>query len=95
MLTADWIREHTAPDAVLLHEKGPVMELMTGRRSYTWRNLPGDWPEGCPPVDWAFYGPQDKFPKLRRAFTRQAVEQLELPVPRLGQVAAVRIHRMR
>ena len=53
--TSRWILRNTRPDDVLLHEKGPIFEVLTGRRTYTNRNLPGPWPEGCPEVDYALF----------------------------------------
>ena len=54
-VTAEWILENTEPSDQLLHEKGAIFTVLTGRTTYTHRNLPGPWPEGCPEVDWALF----------------------------------------
>lgn len=74
---AAWIVEHTPPQARLLHERGPILSILTGRRAYTDRNLPGGWPGG-PEVDWIILGPR-KSP-IEPAVARAAKQKVELPV---------------
>ncbi len=56
--TARWIEKNLPPDAVLLHEWGSIFTVLTGRTTYTYRNLPGPWPDGCPEVDYALFSPR-------------------------------------
>lgn len=56
-VAAAWVRENTAPDTPVLYMKAPVLAALSGRPVYTYRNLPGTWPEGCPDVDWAIFTP--------------------------------------
>jgi len=95
--TAEWIREHTAPDARILHEKGAILGVLTGRRTYTWRNLPGPWPEGAPEVDWIVLGPRksDEITTIAEAVRDEAVEATSFPVDWFAQKrAAVLAFRM-
>ena len=90
---ADWIVAHTPPDARLLHERGPILSILTGRRAYTYRNLPGGWPGG-PEVDWIVLGPKPS--PIEPAVARAARETVELPVrfkPQ-GKPLVVKLYRM-
>jgi len=58
--TAAWVNGHLPPDAVLLHEKGAILTVLTGRTTYTYRNLPGPWPQGCPDTDYAIFSPRPR-----------------------------------
>jgi len=53
---AAWLVKHTPPDARVLHERGPILSILSGRRAYTYRNRAGGWPGG-PEVDWIVLGP--------------------------------------
>lgn len=90
---AAWLVEHTSPDARLLHERGPILGILTGRRAYTYRNLPGGWPGG-PPVDWIVLGPRPA--AIEAAVAQAALEQVELPVRwrQQKQPLVVRLYRM-
>jgi hypothetical protein len=92
---ARWIQNRTDPDAVVLHEHAAIMSLLSNRRVYTWRNLPGAWPADCPPVDWAFYGPHDKFPELQVGLDAASIEHLQIPVQYRDGTHAVYVYRMR
>jgi len=74
---AAWVVAHTPPEARLLHERGPILSILTGRRAYTYRNLPGGWPGG-PEVDWIVLGPKPS--PIEPAVARAAREKIELPV---------------
>lgn len=91
---AAWLVAHTPPEARLLHERGPILSILTGRRAYTYRNLPGGWPGG-PDVDWIVLGPRPS--EIEPAVSRAALEKRELPVRwrQQPQPLVVRLYRMR
>jgi hypothetical protein len=75
--TAEWLIKHTSPDARVLHERGPILSILSGRRAYTYRNRPGGWPGG-PEVDWIVVGP---FPSpIEPAVAMAANKRVDLTV---------------
>ena len=91
---AAWIAANTAPDAVILHERSTLMALLSGRRCYTWRHLPGPWPQGCPPADWAIYGPRDRDPELHAALKAAARSSRLIPMPFGDRQAPIYVYRL-
>ena len=89
---AAWLVEHTPPDARLLHERGPILSILTGRRAYTYRNLPGGWPGG-PEVDWIVLGPRPS--PIEPAVAKAAKEKIELPVHWKPQQPPLRVRIFR
>ncbi|MDG2150575.1 MAG: hypothetical protein P8N09_13745 [Planctomycetota bacterium] len=56
-VAAEWVRSNTEQGAPVLYLKAPVLAALTDHPVYSYRNLPGTWPEGCPSVDWAIFTP--------------------------------------
>ncbi len=92
--TAEWLREHTAPDASILHVKSTVIGLLSDRRCYTWRHLPRQWPEDCPPADWAVYGPENAYPEVHQAIAERGQLHTTLKAKLQGRDSEVRIYRL-
>ena len=88
--SARWLLKNTGPDDVMLHEKGPILSVLSGRRVYTNRHLPGPWPAGCPELDYAlFLRPLDDEQRIA-AVTGPPVT---IPVRATGDT--VRVYRLR
>ncbi|MCB9899413.1 MAG: hypothetical protein H6825_15510 [Planctomycetes bacterium] len=91
---SDWVRQNTRPGETIMHEKGAIIGLLSGRTTYTWRNLPRPWPEGAPDVDWILIGPREA--DLELAVSHAAVETLHVPVPWFrDRDAPVRFYHMK
>ncbi len=90
---ARWLAEHTPPEALVLHERGAIMSVLSGRRTYTWRNLPGAWPAGSPEVDWIVLGPQPS--PIENDVAAAALERRRVVAEFGGQRWVVRLYRMR
>lgn len=92
-----WVRENTEPDAPVLYLKAPVLAALSGRPVYTYRNLRGAWPKGCPDVDWAIFTPNTPVSdKDEQAVRRRAGEPRKVPcdwlVPEGGSYRMGRNH---
>ncbi|MHC5212214.1 MAG: hypothetical protein ACYTG2_15965 [Planctomycetota bacterium] len=90
---ARWLREETPPDTVVMHERGPILSVLSDRPAYSCRNLRGTWPDGFPEVDWIILTPGqfDFEPTVAAA----ALETREFPV-RLGSQTFMHVmYRMR
>jgi hypothetical protein len=88
---ADWIAENTSEDAVVLGYEAPVLSVLSGRRTYTYRyaRSPGLLERYAP--DWVVLypgGPRD----LREAVERRAAEVSRVPVP--GPRGFVPVYRL-
>jgi len=88
---ADWIAEHTSEDAVILGYEAPVLSVLGGRRTYTYRyaRSPGLLERYAP--DWVVLypgGPRD----LREEVERRAAEVSRVPVP--GPRGFVPVYRL-
>jgi 4-amino-4-deoxy-L-arabinose transferase-like glycosyltransferase len=88
---AAWIAEHTPEDAVILGYEAPVLSVLSGRRTYTYRyaRAPGLLDRYAP--DWVVLypgGPRE----LREEVERRAAEVSRVPVP--GPREFVPIYRM-
>jgi 4-amino-4-deoxy-L-arabinose transferase-like glycosyltransferase len=70
-VAADWVRLNTEQDAPVLYLKAPVLAALTGRLVYSYRNLPGTWPDGCPAVDWAIFTPNTSMNDRNERAVRQ------------------------
>jgi hypothetical protein len=88
-----WLREETPPDTVAMHERGPILSVLSDRRVYSCRNVPGDWPEGFPEVDWIILTP-DQF-DFEPSVAAAALETRPFPVPLGNQVFLHTMYRMR
>jgi len=77
---AEWIAEHTSEDAVILGYEAPVLSVLSGRRTYTYRyaRAPGVLERYAP--DWVVLYPGG--PRaLREEVERRAAEVSRVPVP--------------
>ncbi len=90
LATADWVREHLPADARLLHEKGAVLSVLTGRTTYTYRNLPGPWPQGCPEVDYAIFSPRPRREETETLVAAVAGPPTFVPFKWKGQMSNIR-----
>ena len=79
LAVASWLRENTSDDTVLLTERAAIIELLSGRRTYTFRNLPGAWPRDCPPVDLALIGPRSL--RIEKRWQAAALDSTRFAVP--------------
>lgn len=95
---ARWVGDNLPPEADLMYEKGSILSLLTGRRVYTYRNLPGPWPVGAPRVDYALFGPRHldvETEKAVAAFARAAgFEPRSFPVKFFGQPMPVNVFQL-
>jgi len=80
-VAAAWIREHTPPDARVLHLRAAPFALMTGRHTETYRHLDDPWPRGAPPVDYVVLGPNSIDVDFEPAVRPHRVETWRLDVP--------------
>lgn len=95
LLAATWIRKNTPPNVVVMYEKGPVFTVLTGRKTYSWRNLPGPWPEGCPPIDVAVFGPRpprEQSDAIEWAVREAAVRAEAVPARWYNQTSQMRFY---
>ena len=92
LATADWVRRHLPEDARLLHEKGAVLSVLSGRTTYTYRNLPGPWPEGCPEVDYAIFSPRPRREDTETLVAAVAGPPTLVPFKWKGQMSNIRIY---
>jgi hypothetical protein len=88
---AEWISEHTTEDAVILGYEAPVLSVLGGRRTYTYRyaRAPGLLERYAP--DWVVLypgGPRG----LREEVERRAAEVSRVPVP--GPRESVPVYRL-
>jgi hypothetical protein len=90
---ARWLNEETPPETIAMHERGPILSVLSGRRTYSCRNLQGTWPDAFPEVDWIILTPgQFEFePSVAAA----ALETREYPVKVGRQVFLHKMYRMR
>jgi hypothetical protein len=91
---ANWILENTSPDAVLLSKHGPILEVLTGRRAFSYRFARDENLLDRYPADYALFEAADRstFPLLyeRLASVAQDRSQL-LPNSRGRRVEVFRI----
>ncbi len=71
-VAAEWLRANTEPEASVLYLKAPVLAALSGREVYTYRNLPGTWPQGCPSTDWAIFTPNTSAKDRHERAVREA-----------------------
>ena len=90
--TAEWVNENLPEDAVLLHEKGAILTVLTGRTTYTYRNLPGPWPEGCPDVDYAIFSPRPRREATEPLVAAKAKGVTKVPFRWHNRPSAIRIY---
>lgn len=88
---ARWVDANLPADAELLYEKGSILSLLSGRRVFTYRNLPGPWPEGCPPVDWALFGPRHLDSATEASVAAAARESRPFKVKFFGRPALITV----
>jgi hypothetical protein len=93
--TAAWIEANTRPDDVLLHEKGSIFTVLTGRVTYTYRNLPGPWPEGCPDVDYAIFSPRQRREVTEGLIAAVTPISATVPFKWKGEPSQIRIYTLR
>ncbi|MGQ0553324.1 MAG: hypothetical protein ACT4PU_08900 [Planctomycetota bacterium] len=92
-LVADWLRENTPPDTLVLHERGAILAVLSGRTTYTDRNLRGAFPEAYPDVDWIVLGPLED--PAEPAIAAAARERKRIRVPGTQPPVTLRLYRMR
>lgn len=92
LVTAAWVNDNLPADARLLHEKGAVISLLTGRTTYTYRNLPGPWPQGCPEVDYALFSPRPRREETEELVAEVAGPPMLVPFKWKGQPSHIRIY---
>jgi hypothetical protein len=88
---AAWIAENTPEDAVILAYDAPVLSVLSGRRTYTYRyaRAPGLLDRYAPDRVVLYPGGP---PQLRAEVERRALEVSRVPVP--GPREAVPIYRL-
>ncbi len=94
LATADWVRNNLPSDARLLHEKGAVLSVLTGRTTYTYRNLAGPWPESCPEVDFAIFSPRPRREPTEDLLGLVAKPPILVPFKWKGQMSNIRIYAL-
>lgn len=90
--TAEWITDNTPPDAVILCRQAPHVELLTGRRAYTYRFLRDDDPLERYGVDYVVIDSRVP-PALMETVTRSAERRWQLGREAPG--APIRVYRVR
>lgn len=96
LASASWLIDNTSDDTIVLTERAAIMELLSGRSTYTFRNLPGPWPKGCPDVDLALIGPRSL--RIEKRWQAAALESTTFEVPWYadqGGSGMVRSYRLR
>jgi hypothetical protein len=94
LATAAWVRDNLPEDARLLHEKGAVLSLLSGRTTYTYRNLPGPWPTGCPEVDYALFSPRPRREPTEALVAAVARTPILVPFKWKGKMSNIRIYAL-
>ncbi|GJM22399.1 MAG: hypothetical protein DHS20C15_23140 [Planctomycetota bacterium] len=93
---ARWIGDNLPPDAPLMYEKGSILSLLTGHDVFTYRNLPGPWPLGAAPVDFALFGPRHLDVTVEQAVAKASreagFEPVLFPVKFWGQQMPVNVY---
>ena len=93
--TAAWVEEHLPEDARLLHERGAILSVLTGRTTYTFRNLPGPWPRGAPEVDWALFSPRPGLEPAEKRIREVAPPPVSVPFDWMGRPSTLRVYDLR
>ncbi len=90
-VAAQWVRENTTEDAVILTLRAPQLALLTGRRTYSYRYFRGDDILDRYGVDYTVLAAKRETRRLRGEIETRVVDRWTLP----GRTSEIEICRLR